>query len=154
MKAAARLANDIWQPSVSQREAVMGNENYAECSAHQEMHRPALLTWTHQYSGPVTGNPVLGHSQCPSTTEGGRPLWHPSLSTLYSLCSSRALSALPSSLLPILTVATHWVPTPTPCPNFLPRPASCSQPQCPVSAAWSCPSQLIFMDLTLGPLSL
>lgn len=44
MKAAAKPPNDIWQPSVSQREAVMGNENYAECSAHQETHRPALLT--------------------------------------------------------------------------------------------------------------
>jgi len=44
MKAAAKPPNDMWQPSVSQREAVMGNENYAECSAHQEMHRPALLT--------------------------------------------------------------------------------------------------------------
>ena len=44
MKAAAKPPNDMWQPSVSQREAVMGNENYAERRAHQEMHRPALLT--------------------------------------------------------------------------------------------------------------
>ena len=67
MKAAAKPPNDMWQPSVSQREAVMGNENYAERRAHQEMHRPALLTWTHQYSRPSYRKPCAGLQSVPIT---------------------------------------------------------------------------------------
>lgn len=163
MKAAAELPNDMCQAiSESERGSNGKWEPSWERRARRETHsahRPTLLTGAYQCSQPsyrnlyawVTVNAQHLQNDCNSHKEGR---W--SLSTHFHRSSrftalSRDTVSSPLSLHSCPHTVTHWVPSTwdpnSHCPSFLPRSAFCSQLQLLVSAAWLCPSQLLFMDL-------
>lgn len=149
MKAAAELPNDMWQ-AISESERSSNGKweprrgqgplgNAQTCSSDLS---PSILS-------AQLLETVLGYSQCPSPTEGGEAfVTHFPLYSLFTVVSQGTVCrAFLSAAHP---PQGHPLGPNSMSPNFLPRPASCSQPQCLVSAPWPCPSQLIFMDLTLG----